>query len=89
VASASKTPAVESTAATEAVAIEAKTEADTAEAEAAEDTNLETTLADIDNMLLNEPAEEDARVAEETLATVPGKGKEKAEDISKEEDLNF
>jgi hypothetical protein len=89
VASASKTPAVESTAATEAVAIEAKTEADTAEAQAAEDTNLETTLADIDNMLLNEPAEEAARVAEETLATTPGKGKEKAEDISEEEDFNF
>jgi hypothetical protein len=89
VASASKTSAVESTAATKVVAIEAKTEADIAEAEAAEDTNLETTLADIDNMLLNEPAEEAARVAEETLATAPGKGKEKAEDISEEEDFNF
>jgi hypothetical protein len=88
-ASASKTPAVESTVATEAKAIEAESEADTAEAEAAEDTNLETTLADIDNMLLNEPAEEAARVAEETLATTPGKEKEKAEDISKEEDFNF
>jgi hypothetical protein len=89
VASASKTPAVESTVATEAVAIEAKSEADTAKAEAVEDTNLETTLADIDNMLLNEPAEEAARVAEETLATAPGKGKEKAEDISEEEDFKF
>jgi hypothetical protein len=89
VASASKTPAVESTAATEVVAIEAESEADTAEAEATEDTNLETILADIDNMLLNEPAEEAARVAEETLATAPGKGKEKAEDISEEEDFNF
>jgi hypothetical protein len=89
VASASKTPAVESTAATEAIAIKAESEADTAESEAAEDTNLETTLADIDNMLLNEPAEEAVRVAEETLATAPGKGKEKAEDISEEEDFNF
>jgi hypothetical protein len=89
VASASKTPVVESTAATEAVAIETESEADTAEAEAAEDTNLETTLADINNMLLNEPAEEAARVAEETLATAPGKGKEKAKDISEEEDFNF
>jgi hypothetical protein len=89
VASASKTPAVGSTAATEAVAIEAESEADTTEVEATEDTNLETTLADIDNMLLNEPMEEAAKVAEETLATAPGKGKEKAEDISKEEDFNF
>jgi hypothetical protein len=89
VASTSKTPAVESTAATETVAIEAESEADIAEAEAAEDTNLETTLADIDNMLLNEPAEEAARVAEETLAIAPGKGKEKVKDISEEEDFNF
>jgi hypothetical protein len=89
VASLSKTPAVESTAATEAVAIETESEANTAEAEAAEDTNLETTLADIDNMLLNEPAEEAARVAEETLAIASGKGKEKAKDISEEEDFNF
>jgi hypothetical protein len=89
VASASKTPAMESTAGTEDVAIEAESEAYTSEAEAAEDTNLETTLAVIDNMLLNEPAEEAARVAEETLATAPGKGKEKAGDISEEEDFNF
>jgi predicted ATPase with chaperone activity len=89
VASASKTPAGESTAATEAKAIEAESEADTAEAEAAEDTNLETTLANIDNMLLNEPTEEAARVAEETLATAPRKEKEKAEDISEKEDFNF
>jgi hypothetical protein len=89
VASTSKTPAVGSTAAIEAVAIEAESEADTAEAEATEDTNLGTTLADIDNMLLNEPAEEAARVAEEALAIALGKGKEKAEDISEEEDFNF
>jgi hypothetical protein len=89
VASTSKTPAVESTAATEVVAVEAESEADTIEAEAVEDTNLETTLADIDNMLLNEPAEKAAKVAEETLAIAPGKGKEKAEDISEEEDFNF
>jgi hypothetical protein len=57
VVSASKTPALESTVATKAIAIEAKIEVDTAEAEATEDTNLKTTLADIDNMLLNEPAE--------------------------------
>jgi hypothetical protein len=85
----SKTPAVESTTATEAVAVEAESEANTAEAEAAEDTNLETTLADIDNMLLNEPAEEASRVAEEIMGIAPGKGKEKAEDISEEEDFNF
>jgi hypothetical protein len=40
-------------------------------------------------MLLNEPAEEAAGVAKETLATVPGKGKEKVEETSEEEDFNF
>jgi hypothetical protein len=83
--STSKTPAVESTDAAEAIAIEA----DTADAEAAEDTNLETTLSVIDNILLNEPAEEAARAAKETLATAPGKGKEKAKETSEEEDFNF
>jgi hypothetical protein len=40
-------------------------------------------------MLLNMAAEEAAAAAEETLATVPGKGKEIAEDISYEKDFNF
>jgi hypothetical protein len=79
-ASASKTPAVESATATEA----APTEAGTAEA-----TNLESTFSDIDKMLLNMAAEEAATAVEETLATVPGKEKEKAEDTSKVKDFDF
>jgi hypothetical protein len=84
-ASASKTPAVESATAAEA----APTEAGTAEAQTAEDTNLESTFSDIDKMLLNMAAEEAATVAEETLATVPGKEKEKTEDTSEENDFDF
>jgi hypothetical protein len=84
-ASASKTPAVESATTTEA----APTEAGTAEAETAEATNLESTFSDIDKMLLNMAAEEAATAAEETLATVPGKEKEKAEDTLEEKDFDF
>jgi hypothetical protein len=84
-ASASKTPTVESTTAAEA----APTEAGTAEAETAEATNLESTFSDIDKMLLNMATEEAATTAEETLATVPGKEKEKAEDTSEEKDFDF
>jgi hypothetical protein len=40
-------------------------------------------------MLLNMAAEEAATAAKETLATVPGKEKEIAEDTSKEKDFNF
>jgi hypothetical protein len=79
--SASKTPAAEDATATEA----APAEAPTAEAETAEDTNLEGTFSDIDKMLLNMAAEE----AAETLAIVPGKEKEIAEDTSEEKDFNF
>jgi hypothetical protein len=91
-ASASKTPAAEEATATEAP----PTEATTSEAAAAEATNLESTFSDIDKMILNMAAEETAAAAEETLATVPGKGekvlgkeKEIAEDASKERDFNF
>jgi hypothetical protein len=77
-ASASKTPAIESTAVAEA----APTEAESAEAETAEDVNLEATLSEIDTMLLD-------AAAEEIPGIVAGKGKEKAEDTSKEEDFNF
>jgi hypothetical protein len=84
-ASASKTPAAEDATATEA----APTEATTVEADTAEATNLESTFFDIDKMLLNMAAEEAAAVAEETLATMPGKGKKIAEDTSKEHDFNF
>jgi hypothetical protein len=40
-------------------------------------------------MILNMTAEETAAAAEETLATVPGKEKELAEDASGERDFNF
>jgi hypothetical protein len=84
-ASVSKTPAAEDATATEAVLAEAAiVEADTTEA-----TNLESTFSDIDKMLLNMAAEEATAAAEETLATVPGKGKEIAEDTLKEKDFNF
>jgi biotin carboxyl carrier protein len=84
-ASASKTPAAEDATATEA----APAEAATAEAATTEDTSMEGTFFDIDNMLLNMATEEDAIAAEETLATVPGKEKEIAEDTSEEKDFNF
>jgi hypothetical protein len=59
-ASASKAPAVESATATEVV----PTEATTAEAESAEDANLESTLSNIDKILLDMAAEEAATAAE-------------------------
>jgi hypothetical protein len=94
-ASASKTPAIESATAAEAAPTEAGNaeaapiEAGTAEAATAEDTNLESTFSDIDKMLLNMAAEETTTAAEETLATVPGKEKETAEDTSEEKDFDF
>jgi hypothetical protein len=84
-ASASKTPDVESTAAVDA----APTEAESAEAKTVEDVNLDATIAEIDTMLLNAVAEEAAAATEEIPGTVAGKGKEKAEDILEEEDFNF
>jgi hypothetical protein len=84
-ASASKTPAVESATATEA----APTEATTAEAATADDANLESTFSDIDRMFLDMATQEAATAAEKTMATVPGKEKEMAEDTSKEENFNF
>jgi hypothetical protein len=63
---------------------------------AAEATNLENTLSDIDEMILNMAEEETAAVAEETPAVVPekrekmpGKEKELAEDASAERNFNF
>jgi hypothetical protein len=82
---ASKTPAIESTAAAEA----APTEAESAEGETAEDVNLEATLSEIDTVLLDAAAEEAAAAAEEIPGIVAGKGKEKVEDTSAEEDFNF
>jgi hypothetical protein len=89
-ASASKAPVVESATATKAAPTEAATaEATTAEATTAEDANLESTLSNIDKILLDMAAEEAATTAKETMATVPGKEKEIAEDTSKEENFNI
>jgi hypothetical protein len=78
--SASKTLAAEGAIATEATPTEAAT---------AEDTNLEGTFSDIDKMLLDMATEEATTATKETLATVPGKEKEIAEDTSEEKDFNF
>jgi hypothetical protein len=83
--SASKAPAVESATATEAAA----TEAAAAEAAMAEDVHLESTLSNIDKILLDMATEEAAAAAKETMATVPEKEKEIAEDASEEEIFNF
>jgi hypothetical protein len=61
----------------------------TAEAATAEETNLKSTLSDIDRMLLDMAVEEAAAAAKETLATVLEKGKEIAEDTSEEKGFNF
>jgi hypothetical protein len=79
------TPAAEAATSTEA----APTETITAEAATTKATNLESTLSDIDKMLLDMVAEEAGAAAEETLATMPGKGKEITKDISEEKDFNF
>jgi hypothetical protein len=82
-ASASKAPAVESATAIEA----APAAAATAEAEPVEDANLESTLSNIDKILLDMATEEATAAAEETMATVPEKEKEIAEDASEEKNL--
>jgi hypothetical protein len=84
-ASASKAPAVENTTATEA----APTEAAIVEAEPTEDANLESTLSNIDKILLDMATEEAAADAEETTATVPEKEKEIVETALEEENFNF
>jgi hypothetical protein len=84
-ASASKALAVESATATKA----APTEAAAAEAATAEDVHLESTLSNIDKILLDMATEEVAAVAEEAMATVPEKEKEIAKEASEEENFNF
>jgi hypothetical protein len=84
-ASAPKAPAVESTTATEA----APSEATNAEATRAEDIHLESTIADIDKILLDMAAEEAVAATEETTAPEPEKEKEIAEDTSENEVFNF
>jgi hypothetical protein len=61
-------------------------EATEAEAGTNEDPNLETTLEDIDNMLLRMAEEETAVV---TVNTATEKGKEQIEDILEKENFNF
>jgi hypothetical protein len=84
-ASASKAPVVESATATEA----APTEAAAAEAATTEDVHIESTLSNIDKILLDMATEEAAAAAEEAMATVPEKEKEIAEEASEEENFNF
>jgi hypothetical protein len=74
--------------ATEAGATGASTEAEAIGAETGtnEDPNLETTLDDIDNMLLRMAEEEAAVVA---VNTATEKGKEQIEDILEKENFNF
>jgi hypothetical protein len=96
--SASKIPFIESNVTAETIATgaettgaeatEAGTEAEGtgAETETAEDPNLETTLGDIDNILLK-MAEEEATAAAVDMAIE--KGKEQIEDTLEEENFNF
>jgi hypothetical protein len=83
--SASKVPAVESGTTIEA----APAEAATTEAATAEDVHLESTLSNIDKILLDMAAEEIAAATEETMATEPEKEKKIAEGASEEEIFNF
>jgi hypothetical protein len=84
-ASASKAPIVESTTATEAVPAKAAA----AKAATAEDVNLESTISNIDKILMDMATEEAATATEETMATVPEKGKKIAKNASVEEIFNF
>jgi hypothetical protein len=85
--SASKIPFIESAGAAETAATGATpTGAEGAETETAEDPNLETTLGDIDNMLLKMAKEEATAAAVDTTIE---KGKEQIEDTLEEENFNF
>ena len=84
-ASAPKAPVVESTTSTET----APAEAVAAEAATAEDVHLESTISNIDKILLDMTTEEAAEATEEAVTTVPEKGKKIAEDASEEEIFNF
>jgi hypothetical protein len=84
-ASARKAPAAEGTTNIEV----ATSEVAATEAASAKDLNLETTIEDIDKILLDMAAEEATTAAEETMATVPEKGQDKAEDTSEDEAFIF
>jgi hypothetical protein len=80
-----KAPVIEDIPATEAT----PSEAIAAEAAIAEDTELETTIANIDKILLDMAAEEAAAATEETLAPESEKKKEIAENTSEDEIFIF
>jgi hypothetical protein len=84
-ASAPKAPVVESTTATET----APSEAATAETATVEDVHLESTISNIDKILLDMAIEEAAAATEEFMATVPEKGKKIGKEASEEEIFNF
>jgi hypothetical protein len=77
-ASAPKAPVVESTTATEI----APAEAAAAEATTTEDVHLESTISNVDKLLLDLAIEEAAAATKEAVATVPEKGKKIVEDAS-------
>ena len=72
-----------------AAAEAAPAEVSTSEAAAAEATDLENTLVDIDEMILNMAEEETAAAAEETPAVVSEKEKVLAKDALEEGNFNF
>jgi hypothetical protein len=84
-ASAPKAPAVESTTATR----DAPLEATNAKATRAEDIHLESTIADIDKILLDMAVEEAVAATKETTTLEPEKEKEIAKDTSEDEVFNF
>jgi hypothetical protein len=84
-ASTPKAQAVEGTTSTE----DAPSEATAAEAATVEDIHLESTIADIDKILLDMAAEEAAAATEETTAPEPKKKKEIVEDTLEDEIFNF
>jgi hypothetical protein len=84
-ASAPKALVVENTTVTET----APAKAAAAEATMAEDVHLESTISNIDKILLDMATEEAAATTEKAMATVPEKGKKIAEDASEEEIFNF
>jgi hypothetical protein len=80
--------AIEETPPSASVLKTAAAEASTSEATAVEATNLENTLSDIDEMILN-MAEEETVAVPEKREKMPGKEKELAEDASEERNFNF
>jgi hypothetical protein len=85
-----KAPVVDSTTTTETAPAEAAAaEAAAAEAATTEDVHLESTISNIDRILLDMATEEAAAATGEAIATIPEKGKKIAEDALEEEIFNF